>query len=83
MKKLLAMLLCLMMAFGASAEEEKSGAIAFAGAWPEMMQDAVRAVDCEKAVPMQGYASRRFGRWDYGQAVAQDGDCLPQGTAAG
>ena len=74
MKKLLAMLLCLMMAFGASAEEEKSGAIAFAGAWPEMMQDAVRAVDCEKAVPMQGYASRRFGRWDYGQAVAQDGD---------
>lgn len=74
MKKLLVLFLCLLLATSALAEEGESGVIAFGGAWPEMMLDAVRAVGCEQAVPMQGYASRRFGRWDYGQAVARDGN---------
>lgn len=74
MKRILLVILCLLVAAGAWAEEEDSGVIAFSGTWPEMMLDAVREAGCGDAIPVQGYASRRFGRWDYGQAVAQDGD---------
>ena len=69
------LVLCLLLLAGAAvAEESDSGVYAFSGAWPEMWQEAVFATPYAKAVPMQAYASMRYGRWDYGQAVARDGD---------
>ena len=75
MRRLMMVVMCLLLLAGAAvAEESDSGVYAFSGAWPEMWVEAVQSTPYSKAVPMQAYASMRFGRWDYGQAIARDGD---------
>lgn len=75
MRRLMMVVVCLLLLAGAAvAEESDSGVYAFSGAWPEMWAEAVQSTPYSKAVPVQAYASMRFGRWDYGQAVARDGD---------